>query len=1206
MLLDPSIFGTDTLSRLIVDAREYHHLDTLLELSFTMFSSKGGKVTRKAYADSIFNGGYALERLPDEISNELASIHSVTNGACSRYHANNVKGRPQLFMTKDLSYCGTPFTQTPPSNVIILDHENLCMVFCDKNGESDVLTIPVTTIKSVELNPQDASRVVVEVVVAEPPLISSSREELAISDSDPPGSPLKIRVSIASSDIIGLKSALTARNLGSVLKDDNALTRHSSASTKISNAVFSIPLKKNRNPSNEQAEEMIRKYVNLPSSKDTSPSPPTEHIKSTSRAAQPQPLPPKASIVATPMRQVAPPEPEEPTTRSPPTPRPTLSPALHLPDITTADTSPVKTSTSAPIRTRRAAAEKSQRASKTVILSYADGSEISDVDLESIQEGHPPQTVTKTPIDDTRALPTPPRTRARAQETKLIAKTLVPSTPMMDDLPEVSSPLDVPSPSPKPTKKRKLIENNPFELLPLDPERPTKQKKIKNTDAVSGSQHIRPRHTAATRAKTKYGTISKRMRDSSPIESIHSADTKKVNSPPPKKAPAAPRGKKAEDPSAKGKNARMQTRVGKNDTSVSTRQTRSNAANTKPKHGGTVNEREITHNKDSKLDVTTNPEVRVMDVSEPPKRKRGRPPKNKPTALSSLPMKANSIEQPSPQPKPDNHDTSSGVRPTRVNERTETKPVSNNVDRNSAPPIQETSEDDDLLKRLSQAAKKALKPLAVDGHHAASLRGPEIEMEDPEVDVDTIDAPVQGLETHASKSTTHPADMTDKLVESVNTSPMAEPVGAHSEDESLCINASTSSIAKPSDSSKDSPPGPEEHIGVIRIATRASPMSVETDGHGVIDLDIVSTEKSGAGFPGPTHNPGNKLRHQQGAQGAFAAACTEAYVPTSQEYKRFALPKTPTQRQPREATERIHSHKIPTATSSTPLRQLEAPSVKDQRRTKLPPVFISVDSTNSDVGMEPSQEFAPPQPDLNPIRRPNPFASRLIPTSRPIVKPRSYEFSAPTNVKHAAVTRILFETSTQPSPKSALASPQRRTFANGTRPSVSFLEPPVPLSQRGISDSSAEGDDTLRAYRIEREKLTGAHSARTGHSILQIVDKLTEIQELIMLNLGEKVETVNAEARRAHAELTKGVVEEFDKMKTESELHHHILHKFESALASQAQAMSDGFGRISESNDRINARIKSMLVANARAGQNITKSTLDFLIPELFGALLTS
>jgi hypothetical protein len=58
-----------------------------------------------------------------------------------------------------------------------------------------------------------ASRVVVEVVVAEPPLISSSREELAISDSDPPGSPLKIRVSITSSDIIGLKAVLTARNL---------------------------------------------------------------------------------------------------------------------------------------------------------------------------------------------------------------------------------------------------------------------------------------------------------------------------------------------------------------------------------------------------------------------------------------------------------------------------------------------------------------------------------------------------------------------------------------------------------------------------------------------------------------------------------------------------------------------------------------------------------------------------------------------------------------------------------------------------------------------------------------------------------------------------------------------------------------------------------------------------------------------------------
>ncbi|KAH7340335.1 hypothetical protein B0J17DRAFT_315163 [Rhizoctonia solani] len=240
MLLDPSVFGTyvmpfwrdelvphesllvsNTLSKLIIDAKDYHYLDTLLELSFTMFSSQGGKVTRKAYADSIFSSGYALEKLPDDIANELASIHSVTNGGNSEKHVLDIMRtmsragieRPQVFMTKYLSYCGTRFTQTPPSNVIILDHENLCIVFSDKNGESDVLVVATTTIKRVELTPQDASRIILEFVIADPPLISSNREELAIPDSYIPGSPLKIRLSIASSDVLGLEAAFAVRDL---------------------------------------------------------------------------------------------------------------------------------------------------------------------------------------------------------------------------------------------------------------------------------------------------------------------------------------------------------------------------------------------------------------------------------------------------------------------------------------------------------------------------------------------------------------------------------------------------------------------------------------------------------------------------------------------------------------------------------------------------------------------------------------------------------------------------------------------------------------------------------------------------------------------------------------------------------------------------------------------------------------------------------
>ncbi|CAE6433315.1 unnamed protein product [Rhizoctonia solani] len=1230
MLLDPSIFGTGTLSRLIIDAKDYHHLDTLLELSFTMFSSKGGKVTRKAYADSIFGSGYALEKLPDEISNELANIHSVTNGGNSEKHVLDIMRtmsragieRPQLFMTKDLSYCGTRFTQTPPSNVIILDHENLCMVFCDKNGESDVFTIGNTAIKSVELIPQDPSRIIVELIVSEPPLISSSREELAIPDGHLPGSPLKMHLSIASSDVLGLKTTLAARGLGAVLKDDNALTRHSSlASIKISNAVFSIPLKNNRNPSNEQAEEMIRKYVNLPSSRDTSPPQSTKHIKSTGRVAQLRPLAPRALVTpAAATRQVAPTESKEPVNTSPSTPPITVSPTLQLSDTVLADAS-VKTTRSAPTRTKRAATGKSQRAAKFVALAQMDGSELTDVDPEDTPEHSVPQTVMKTPVDDAQILPTPPHTRARArvQETTPVAKTLVPSTPTMNDPSEVSSPPDLLSPSPKPTRKRKLFDGDLFEFPPLDSEHPLKQKKTKVTNAILSSQHIQPRHTAATRAKAKYGTISKRMRVSSPVESIQSADTEAVDFSPPRKAPVAPRGKKREDSSTTDRIVtRMQTRLDKNEeANVSKRQTRANAANAKPKPVNTVDEAGLTQNRGTKLDATIVPEIKAVEISEPPqRRKRGRPPKKKPTQkptqISEPPRrKVDSIKQPPPQPEPENHDASNKAGSAHADGRTETKLTPDTIDHNITSSVQGSPEGDDLLERLSQAAKKALKHLIVDDQPTTDLprspspvEAPEIEMETP--DVDTIDAHALELETRTSKGATYQMrDTTVKPMESANTSPTAESSSARVEKKSSYTNSSIKPTTKLPDSSKDCESKSKEYINATRSLTRTPPSTnTQTDGRNVTAMDTTLNKEPTAIPSVLTNNIVNKMLCQQDKGATSTITRAEACVLVPREHKCLILPKTQIQHQS-EIIERIQPDKIRAVTKDTPVAQVETPA-RDQRRTKLPQVFISVDSTNSDVDIDPSQEFAPRQPILNPTRRPNVLTSRPIPTSRPIVKLQLHEAPTPTKFKHAAVTRVLLDVGTQSSPKSALASPQKRTLPNGTRPSVSFLEPPVHLSRRGYSGSSTEDAQNSGAYRIDREKLREGHSEHSGDTILEIADKLTEIQELIMLNLGEKVQTVNAEARRAHAELTEGVAEELDKMKVESESRHHVLHKFESAFASQAQAMFDGLGRIFDFNDRMNAGIEGIIAANARAGQNVASSGLDFQIPKLFGALFTS
>ncbi|KAG8691054.1 hypothetical protein FRC11_007166 [Ceratobasidium sp. 423] len=1014
MLLDPSILGTDALSKLIIDAKDYHHLDTLLELSFTIFSSQGGKITRKAYADSIFNSGYALERLPDDISNELASIHSVTNGGNSEKHVLDIMRtmsragiERQVFMTKDLSYCGTRFTQTPPSNVIVLDHENLCIVFCDKNGESDVLSVATTTIKGVELIPQDA--------------------------------------------------ALAARDLAGVLKDDNALTRHSSlASMKISNAVFSVPLKKNRNPSNDQAEEMIRKYVNLPSSRDGSP-PPSERVKSTTQTAQPRLPPPGAPVTpATATRQATPLQTEKLRNDSPLVPRlaarPVLQPSAPTPaPDDSASTKPVGSATT---RTKRTAAEKSKKAIKLAALVDMDGSELTDIDPENTPEHPGPQTAIKTPADGAPALPTPPRTRARAQA-KPAAKTLVPSTPTMEDLPEVSSPPDVPSPSPKPVRKRKLVEDDPFELPPLKPEHPVKRGKTADTSALSSSQHIQPRDTAATRAKARYGTISKRMRASSPVESIHSADNEADS--PRKKAPISTERKKRDGAPVKDTAAtRMRPRLDKNDEpDVPKRQTRARAANAKSKLVASIDTVNTKQGKDSDLSAVTVPKPKTTETSEPPK----------------------------------------------------------------------------------------------------------------------------DLEAQSPKEVAHQVrNVTFKSVENASVQPAIKPLSASKSKNGTGITRTSTELQIPKDTTND----------VARAGA---------------SMDTVDAKKPVPIPPRSTSDATNRAPRQQDPKPTPTFVHVGIHASAPQERKPAAPPETPVQLRAERTKERIQPEKTQATAPQAPVRQVETPPAKDARRTNFPRVFISVDS---DDEMEPPQEFASYQANVEPIRRPSVLTSRPAPTTQPAVKPQPHSAPAPAKAKHAAVTRVLFDTSTQPSPKSALASPQRRTLANGARPSVSFLEPPVRLSRRGSSGSSTEAAHKQRAYGIDRERLREGHSTRTGDVMLQIADILTEIQETVALNLGEKIQAVNAEAHSARAELTKSVIEELDQMKAECESHHNVLHEFESAFNSQAQAMLDGLGRVAECNSRMDVGIRNILAANARVGQSIAGSTLDFQVPELFGAFLTS
>ncbi|KAJ1310327.1 hypothetical protein OPQ81_007066 [Rhizoctonia solani] len=1254
MLLDPSTFGTDTLSKLIIDAKDYHYLDTLLELSFTMFSSQGGKVTRKSYAHSIFSSGYALENLPDDISNELVSIHSLTNGDNSEKHVFDIIRtmsragieRPQIFMTKDLSYCGTRFTQTAPSNVIILDRENICIIFCDKKGDSDVLAVANTTVKSVELVPQGTSRIVVELVVTDQPLISSSREELAAPGTHIPGSPLNIRFSVSLSDAVGLEAALTARDLAGALKDGNALTQdYTLGNMKISNAASRIHLKKSRNTSNEQAEEMIHKYVNLPSSRDPS-SPllvePTN--KSTARTAQPRPLLPRAPVSqATAIRKVTSPQTEKLCNEFPSASRP-VPKATLLPPVSVLAQPPVTqrmgTTTT---RTKITAAQKAHNATKLAALADMDDSELTDIDPGIIPSHPEQQKVAKPPANNVIVLPTPPRTRARAQQIKPVAKTLVPSTPTKDGLPAISSPLDIPSPSPKPLKKRKLVEDDPFELPPLKPERPAKQKKTVVKRVILSSQHIQPGDTIVTRAKTKYGATSKRMRALSPVESIHSADIEEAGSPR-KKAPIAIKGKKRGGVLEKDKTAtRTQARLDMNESDVPKRRTRASTANAKLNPAASPDMTNTTQNKEPELNITVAPEAKLVDTSELPKKKRGRPPKNKPTQKpfkipEPLSGTTNSTERALVQLEPQGHSARNEAKSTRTCRSYKAEPIPATAAQETIVATQEqVTEDDDLLERLSQAAKKTLRPSVMDelpvfsSRRASSpVKISKIEMEDPDVDIDTIEPPAQELETCSPKGITRQVrDATPESVENNEIHPTIKLFGARLGKRPVDINATNKESNEPPNVRGDNAPKSKICSGVTQPSTRPqSPKDKQTAGardEGIVD--IIGTENSPPISPVPTGAVNKTTRPQDSnPRPTVTRSKTRAPTPREKESNSPPPPQALVQHQPGNTVERIQHEEIQAMAVQSSVHQVETLPGKDTCRTRLPPVFISVDS-NSDVDMEPLQELASPQADVEPIRRLSVPTSRTTSTTRSVVKPQFHRASAsasargsarlgigigpapaPAKAKHAAFTKVLFDTSTQPSPKSALASPQRRTLANGTRPSVSFLEPPIPtpLSRSGSSGSSIEAAQKQQVYGIDREKLRKGHSARTGDVMLEIAVVLTEIQDTIASNLGEKIQTVNAEARRARAKLTKGVIEELDKMIVESESHHDVLHEFENAFASQAQAMLEGFGRVAKRNDRMNGSLEDILSSNARVGQIIANNTLNFRVPELFNTLLTS
>ncbi|KAH7340334.1 hypothetical protein B0J17DRAFT_315144 [Rhizoctonia solani] len=414
--------------------------------------------------------------------------------------------------------------------------------------------------------------------------------------------------------------------------------------------------------------------------------------------------------------------------------------------------------------------------------------------------------------------------------------------------------------------------------------------------------------------------------------------------------------------------------------------------------------------------------------------------------------------------------------------------------------------DDDLLERLSQAAKKSLKPPTVHNQPVDSPRRPrspakaaEIEWEDPDVDIDTIEPPARGLETDSSEElayqtwNTNPKPVETTSIRSTPKSPIA-----HVEKELKNTDASAEILTSHLDVPRDITFKPRNHLNTTQVSTRLqTTKNPKTyDVHDQVSMDSAHTKKSTPIPTRPTRTAINKVTRQQHPKLAPNVTYVKTYAPNLEESPTVS-PETSVQFKSTKIIERIQPGKTRTTIAQTVVRQVETPPIEDTRRTKFPLVSISGES---DVEMETFQEQKSYQANVEPIRRSSILASQTTPTIQPVAKPQFHPIPAPTKVKHAAVTRVLFNTGTQPSPKSALASPQRRTLPNGTRPSVSFLEPPAPIARRGSSSSSTEGIPEQRSYCTDHENLREGHSARTGDVILQITDIMMEIQEVSLPN----------------------------------------------------------------------------------------------------------
>lgn len=299
-------------------------------------------------------------------------------------------------------------------------------------------------------------------------------------------------------------------------------------------------------------------------------------------------------------------------------------------------------------------------------------------------------------------------------------------------------------------------------------------------------------------------------------------------------------------------------------------------------------------------------------------------------------------------------------------------------------------------------------------------------------------------------------------------------------------------------------PALETEKAKLETRTRLAEVEVEAPAAEVLDVEDAgddSVEELPPSPPPPTRQTrkiAQELKSNAATEPKRKAQLVETPKPPVIEARvqeSMELPKTQTDNdsvKPQTPAAKPHS------VSTAPSVPAQLPAAQPLR-TRVS--VISVESGNTETEEEIDEREVSQAFEAKLIHRPSVHTTHV---STPISLPRrdqrlpgltgkpKLQPTAGIQPKPQAFTRIIRVA--QPSPKSALASPQKRTLPGGGRPSVTFAESLT--LRRGSSDISTarEARKKREARDAEREKFMEGTSARTGGVMTQIVEVLDAIQ----------------------------------------------------------------------------------------------------------------